>query len=212
MTPGREHVAAAVEGVPANLLGAHVVDGAHHHPRLGDPGRAELRDAEVHDLGRAVLEQPDVGGLDVAVHDAVLVREVQPAQHLGHDLELLLHEEGIAGAHDRLQVDPRQQLHRDVGKAAVLPQLEDGDDVRVLEARRRPRLDLEALPALLVEGAFRGEGLDRDLALQDFVPAAVDHAHPAAPDAAHHRVLPDLAADRLLGLAGGDHRPTRRSG
>jgi hypothetical protein len=73
----REDVAAAVELLAPDLLRAHVVDGADHHPRLGDSGAAELGDAEVHDLGRAVLEQADVGGLDVAVHDAVLVREVQ---------------------------------------------------------------------------------------------------------------------------------------
>ena len=146
------------------------------------------------------------------VHDAVLVGEVQPAQHLHHDLELLLQQERFAGAHQRLQVHSREELHGDEGQAAVFAQLEDGDDVRVLEPRRRARLDLEALAALLVEGALHGEGLDRDLPLQDLVPAAVDHPHPAPPDAPDHRVLADLAAGRFLGLVGGEHQLTRRSG
>ena len=206
-----EDVAAPVELLAADLLRAHVVDGAHHHARLGDPGPAELGDAEVHDLHRAVLEQADVRGLDVAVHDAVLVREVQAAQHLHHDLQLLLQEERLSRAHQRLEVHAREQLHRDEGEAPVLAQLEDGDDVGVLQPRRGPGLDLEALAALLVERALDGEGLDRHLALQDLVPAAVDHPHPAPPDAAHHRVLPDPAPRGLVGLVRGQHQLTRRS-
>jgi hypothetical protein len=48
-----------------------------------------LGDAEVHDLRLARVQQHHVGGLHVAVHDAVLVRVVERARELGDDGERL---------------------------------------------------------------------------------------------------------------------------
>jgi hypothetical protein len=44
-------------------------------------------DAEVHHLHRAGLADHDVGGLDVAVDDAVLVAEVQRLARIGDHLD-----------------------------------------------------------------------------------------------------------------------------
>ena len=192
--PRREDVAAAVERLAAHLLGAHVVHGAHHHARLGQVGAPELGDPEVHDLRGAVLEEPHVAGLDVPVHDAPLVGVGEPPAHLGDHVELLGERHLVPRAQQRVEVGPGKHLHRDVGQPPVLAQLEDGDDVGVLQARRRLRLDLEAAAAVGVEAALGMEGLDRDLALERLVEAAVDHAHAPAPDAAGDQVPADAGA------------------
>src|SRR6185503_4633301 len=89
--------------------------------------------------------------------------------------------------------------------AALLAQLEDREDVRVLQARGGLGLDLEALPALGVERPFDRQGLDRDLALEPLVVRPVHHAHAAPPDAAGHGVASDAASRTARGLARRDH-------
>jgi hypothetical protein len=208
----REHVAASVEGLAAHLLRAHVVDGPDHHAGLREPRVAaeELGDPEVHDLGGAVIEQPDVAGLDVAMDDPALVRVGEPAADLDHDVELLRERERLVRAKERLEVDAREHLHGDEGDAPVLAELVNDDDVRVLETACRLGLLEEAPAAVVVGGALDGEGLDRHLALQGLVSAAVDHPHAAAADAAGDQVLPDPPArSRLGGL--GQHGVTPRT-
>src|SRR3989454_7346967 len=88
-------VAARVQRLPPDLLGAHELGGAED-----DPGRRELRDggvdapllgeAEVHHHGplpAAVLgHEHDVLRLQVPVHDLQLVRVVQPRADLAQDV------------------------------------------------------------------------------------------------------------------------------
>ena len=62
--------------------------------RLGaEPSRPSgaygAREAEVEHLGLAVGRELDVGGLEVAVHDALLVRRAEAVRHLARDLERL---------------------------------------------------------------------------------------------------------------------------
>jgi hypothetical protein len=114
------------------------VDRADHHPGLGDVVVGpELRDPEVHDLRGAVVEQPHVARLDVAVHDAALVRVREPAADLRDDVELLGERQRLARAQQRLEVGAGQHLHRDEEDPAVLAELVDRDDVRVRQPRRR---------------------------------------------------------------------------
>ena len=58
------------------------------------------------------------------------------------------------------------------------PNVVDGEDVRVVERRRRPRLALEAHQSVGVGGDVRGQHLDRDVATQPLIPGPVDLAHP----------------------------------
>jgi hypothetical protein len=70
------------------LLRRHVRDRADHHPVLGEPRAVEAdSQTEVADLGRAVLGEPDVAGLEVSVDDPALVREGQPAADTRRELE-----------------------------------------------------------------------------------------------------------------------------
>ena len=81
-------------GLPSRLLGTHVGRGAEDHPRLRHRRRRDgrrlrhiratradrlhrLRQAEVQHLHRAVGAHLDVGGLEIAVDDPLLVRRLE---------------------------------------------------------------------------------------------------------------------------------------
>ena len=103
-----------------------------------------------------------------------------------------------------------EQLHRDEQLAAVLADLVDLADVRMIDARRRAGLAPEALARRLVAGQ-RGHRLERDGALEPLVARGVDDAHPALAELAHDGVVPDAGGQRFLrDVAGRARRPRRR--
>ena len=71
------------------LLGRHVRGRAEHRACIGEVGGLDPGDAEVHDLERAVVDQKQVGGLQVAMHHAVRMRVRERRQELGHDAHLI---------------------------------------------------------------------------------------------------------------------------
>ena len=139
-----EHRAERVEvglrrGLAAErLLRRHVGDGADHHPVLREARAVERdREPEVADLGDAVRGQPDVARLEVAVHDALRVREGEAARRRPS------RSRACAPAAARpppsrsaLDIAAAHELGDDVGCAALLADVEDGDDVCGCAPRR----------------------------------------------------------------------------
>ena len=85
----RVDVGARVDGPAQALFWRHEQRRAHHRPGLGQVGARgvqQLGDAEVEqlDVGLAVrgTRDPDVLGLEIAVHDACLVRGLERAADL----------------------------------------------------------------------------------------------------------------------------------
>ena len=71
----RVEVAAPVRCPTEGLLGRHVRDRPHHHALHRQARAAQReREPEIAELGGAVLSQPDVRGLEIAVDDAAGVR------------------------------------------------------------------------------------------------------------------------------------------
>ena len=86
-----------------------------------------------------------------------------------------------------------EQLHDEIGIAVLLPDVEDGADVRVVECGSRARLAQKALPhaghaELIVQQ------LDGHLTMETGVPGTEDGAHATAAKAAEDLVGPEPPA------------------
>ena len=131
---------------PAVVSASSVTARAMPSP-TSEPPRADLRQlgqAEVEDLRLAALGDEDVGGLDVAVDDALRVRGVEGVCNLDPEIERDFERERpvVDAVLQRLAVE---ELHRDERLALGLADVVDRADVRVVERRGRARLALEAL-------------------------------------------------------------------
>ena len=151
---------------------------------------AEAGHAEVDEVRVPREVEQHVGGLDVAVDDPVAVGGRQGVEEdVGEAVDLSRREGAVVvhllGEGAALQVGEHQH---DV--VAVVDDVEEGHDRRVLEALEGGRLPPDALagPVHLVGAALQQQALARDLAAVGS-DGEVDHAHASAPEPALHHVL-----------------------
>ena len=160
------------------MLGTDVANAviAGHRNR---PGRSsQLGEPEVEQL-RAGLGQHDVGGLEIAVDDALPMRLVEGVGDLGRDLQRLVERERplLEAGGERLPVEMRHDEEvRAVGVADVV----DAADMRMIERRDGARLALEPRAQVGIAGDVRREDLDGDAAIEPRVAGFVDFAHAAS--------------------------------
>ena len=122
----------------------------------------------------------------------VRVGEGEPVADLLHHRELPA-EVRRGPAADRLaQVAALEELHRHVGEAVLLAEVEDGDDVRVVELRRGLGLALEARRKSGSSARARRDRLEGHVAVQERVVGLVDLAHRALADLPDDPVLADV--------------------
>src|SRR6185436_1288935 len=196
---GREYVAALVDRAAGDLLGRHVRGRADHRSRLRALGlRAvrvlDSRYAEVGELGARLRVEHHVRGLDVAVDDARVVREVERIEQLAHDAHCFLEVEALVRVEEVLQLLAANELHDQVGDVAFLGEVVHLDDVRMVEPRDGLRLARKphrvVFRGIRVQMAFE-DGLDRDPAIEFRVDTLVDHAHGALTEHALDVVAPE---------------------
>jgi hypothetical protein len=159
---------------------------------------------EIEDDGRVVFTDHHVRGLHVAMDDARLVRDVEGARDFRDQ------EEDVAdlGARRRRSVGfsarkarrPRLALdvpHRDVAAAAIEPDVVDGADRRVIEARDDFGLAPKASDGGVERRPDALHDLERDAAIDAAIDGEVNDALAAAPE------LPDdlVGADFRRGVA-----------
>ncbi len=141
------------------------------------------RDAEVHDLDGAVVRDDHVRGLDVAVHDAVLVRVGERLQDTGDDDQGLLGPGRLGVEEEVADRAPLDDLHHDVrhrhAAHVVLAGVVHGDDRMVVEAYHRLGLAREAGLGRRVLGQVGTEQLDRDRAPEPYVLGRENLGHTA---------------------------------
>jgi hypothetical protein len=174
-------VGARVGDAVRELLGRHEFRRAHV--------RHEIRQAEVGDRDVLLAVDEDVGGLEVAVKEALGVRGLQRLEDLARDLPDLAQVVPLAGLEDRGERLALGHLGDDADRLLVLEHIDEGDDRRVAHARER---------GFAKRGeAFRRElGRRNDLHRDDpvAVAAAVDGADGALADQ-----RPDLVGPDALG-------------
>ena len=208
--PMRVDVGARVDRELLQLLGRHVRHRAREGSRVargGGPGgieraRDDVREAEVEQLGAASGRDRDVAGLQVAVHDALLVRGLQRLGHLDPDRAPSRFGQRAIAQHVGQRAS-RHELHDDEIGAGVRVEVEQRRDARVQQSRKRARLGLEAPPRLVVGERPCSDHLDRDVAVEARVAGAPDDAHAALPQALEDLVPPQRVAD---------HAPMRSCG
>ena len=168
-----------IDALAADLLRRHVVERTHHHVAAGQLGGDEAGETEIENLDHAVIGDEDVGGLDVAVDDAVDVRVVEPFADIDRDVQLAAHAQLLRAGHALLQILPLEELHREVGLTLVLAEVVDGDDVAVRQLTGGPGLAEESFTEVSALVNRRRDHLDRHRPLQQRVVGAVHDTHPA---------------------------------
>ena len=184
-------VGAPVHGLPTCLFRAHICgrpDDAverRGQRRLVDGGRAggriqRLGQTEVEDLDRAVGAARDVGRLQVAVHDALLVRGFERAANLAGHQDCFSDRQWTLGdpVLERESVDQFEDQHR---VALVLLQAVDRGDVGMTQRREELRLAPESFEAMRIGREALGQDLERHAPPEPRVLRGIYLAH--APDA-----------------------------
>ena len=168
-------------GLAPRLLRRHVAGSAHQRAaaRLLRVALDPFGKAEVGDLGRALVRQQHVGGLQVAVDDAPLMRKphcpCQRFEDLGRALRLQrLPRDGVC------QGPPFDELERKKRQPVAFANLEDLDDVGVLKTGDGFALDAEPLE-LALSGVLAGDHhLQRDEPVESLLTGLVDDPHAAS--------------------------------
>jgi hypothetical protein len=172
-------------------------------------GRRRDRDAEVTDLDLAGAADQDVRRRDIAVHDAVLVREVERANDLDRDMErggqgqeaLVV----LEPAEEHREIEPVDVLHRDEQGVADPAEVEDLDDVRVGQLDRYLGLGDEPRRELGVARELGQDPLDREGLLEAVRPVGLgqEHlGHAADRDAVEHVIAFERFLERLVHSTG----------
>ncbi len=140
-----------------------------------------LGQTEVQHLDLAVGREADVGGLEVTVHYAILVRYFERLGHLGGHARCLVDRHGSARepGGEVLSLD---QFHGQKVHAFVLGKIVERGDVGMIERGKEARLSFETCHALPVGSELLGEDFDGDSASQAYVARAIHLAHAADAD------------------------------
>ena len=181
---GGEQIGPRVHLQALHLLGRHVLQGADHRA-LGSRGIARVGDtgdAEITELDPSTGIEHHVGRLDVAVDDALLVREAQCRQQLAHDGERAIEGQPVADVELLLQVSAPHQFHDHEGHALIAAGVIDTDDVGMLKPSSGTCLRPEARLVLgrhVLGQLVDANGLDRDVSVQVGIVRLIDKTHPA---------------------------------
>ena len=185
----RVDVSAEVDLLAAALLRRDVVWGAPYLVGVA----LHRSEAEVHQLGRAVLGVEHVLWLHVAVNESLLrgkgerVHELLADAHHAHRVKA-----AWIGLHVLVERPAGHQLHRDVRHALLLSEGVYLGYVRMVEPRGRLRLALEALDELRVGPEFLQHDLDGHLAVEHLVARKVHAAHAAVAQLLLEQKVPEI--------------------
>src|SRR5687767_281031 len=173
-----------IDTASGDLLGRHVVNRAHEGAVLRHAGVGKPRDAEVQYLHHATRIDHHVGGLDVAVNDAVVVSVGQSLTYLLDDFEAPYEIERRAAAQRAIEGFAGDVLHRHERSALKFADVEHDDDIWMTQLRDGARLAREALPNLGMVAEILFQQFDGDRPIKLRIVREVQRPHPSSTEAA----------------------------
>jgi hypothetical protein len=192
----RPDVTTLVRLVSLRLFGGHVgcrtenhADARHqrrrrNRRRCGDVGVVgrdfrvrELREAEVQDFHRSVRPKLDVGRLQVAVDDSMVVRRLERLGDLFRDAQCVL-ERDCAGPQPLREILALDQLHDEGAYVTGFFKAVDIGDVLMVQRCQGLGFACETCDAVRVPREIP-QDLDRNVSIEPGVPRAIHLAHAA---------------------------------
>ena len=161
---------------PTPVPSATVATASSRHRRRG---RIDgFGQPEVEDLDDAFGCDLDVGGLQIAMDDAAIVRRLERFGDLPSDRNDLADRQRTGGQAFG-ECRPLDELEHERGDVSALLDAIDRADVGMIQRRERPRLVLEPRAPVRVVREGIGQHLDRDRASEPGIVRAIHLAHPA---------------------------------
>src|SRR5271155_201954 len=195
----RRHVGHCADGAAwaGEVLGGNAAAVLRQRNRHGRRLTHRLRQSEVEDFGVPAHGYENIGGLDVAMHDALRVRGIESVGNFDGEFQRFIFRQGLAGdaVLERLAV---QELHDDERALVLFADFVDGADIRVIECGGGSGFALETFQRRPISGEIIGQEFQRYEALQFGVFRFIDYAHPATAQLFQDAVMGDGAADQGL--------------
>jgi hypothetical protein len=216
----REDVGARVGRLAIRLFGRHVRRRTENHPRLGshqgaDPalggvaigqvvwigsGFGEFCETEIENFDAVLVGDHDVARLEIPVQDAGGMRGRHRIGDLNRVLQALVYRQPLS-RNQRGERAAGDVLHRDEIVFALLADLVNRDDMRMVEAGGRSRFLNEALLPFVVDRLLAVEQLERHRAAETGIDSTIDDPHAAFAEWRKDLVMRDRSHD---------HRTRRR--
>ena len=144
-------------------------------------------DAEVEDFEEVVsviLEgDEEIGGLDIAVEDALLVDSLDALAGLSHEVEDARPWEGALELKQGEEVDALEGFHDEVEVVIGFAKIEDTDDVGGLDLEGEVGFAAEFFDGALPMGSVAGHSFDDARLGEEAIPREEDLAHAALVEA-----------------------------
>jgi hypothetical protein len=145
------------------LLGRHVLRGTRHVAALGRAGIVDSpRQTKIRDLHplHSIVQQ-DIGGLDVAMHQALRVRGRQSSGRLHANAQDFFQLQRAGSIQALLERDAGDVFHNQVRKPFCLFDRVDRDNVLMADGGRSSRLPFEAFAGGRARRELGCQHLDR---------------------------------------------------
>ncbi len=179
----------------ADLFGRHVAWRAQYQAGSSLLCRLDAGDAEITQLQAAGARDEDVGRLDVAMNNALVVRVGQGIKQFANQAQTILGREDKALIKILLQLLAIDEFHHQVAGAGFFAVIEQADDMGMVELARRTGFDQKAASlfgGLIVSKVQTADRLDRNTAFDDAVHALVDEPHSTLTEGADDLVFAEL--------------------
>ena len=171
---------------PAAVTAGEVIVGDREDRGGAPPGSTSFASPKSSTLTAPVVADLDIGRLQIAMDDAMVVRRFECLGDLSGDGQRIVEWKCALGNSLR-EGDALDELHHE--RASVVPGIArrlhgsvHGRDAGMVEGRERPRLALEARLTVWIAGEGVRQHLDRHLAVQARVDGTIHGAHSIGPE------------------------------